>query len=207
MSNLWQHFTFYIWLTNQVEIFPGDFFMRVTIMKLIKKIDEFHIYIFSSRQIIWNLKARSVIYKKNVRNSNSSIYISNDLPSKIMQTWNSSRNKLITFWDWKVQKQNKIIYSWSCENEKYRWLSSGKLLEMQCSSAIFVHFSNKSHSFVVSQIICFKNIKPESHLFYCTLRIWYIHSTVSTDYTSCILWLAYWLATSQVRRQLKIIRK
>ena len=68
-------------------------------------------------------------------------------------------------------------------------------------------FFNKSHSSVLSQIICLKNIKQESHLFYYTLWIWYIHSIVLTEYTSYILWHAYQLAASQVKSQLKTIRK
>ena len=36
----------------------------------------------------------------------------------------------------------------------FMFLLVAQLLEMQRRTAIFLHFSNKSHSFVVSQIIC-----------------------------------------------------
>ena len=65
-------------------------------------------------------------------------------------------------------------------------------------------FFNGLHFLVVSQIICLpgkcKTRKP-SILLYIMNLIW------STNYTSCILWHAYQLATSQVKSQLKTIRK
>ena len=98
----------------------------------------------------------------------------------------------LVLWKWEVLMIFLLMF-----------FQAGKLLEMHYRSAIFLHFSNKSHFFVASQIICLKNIKQVSHLFSCTLWVWYIDSTVLTEYTSCILWHTYQLATNQARSQLK----
>ena len=49
------------------------------------------------------------------------LHLKSTVCQKKMQTLNSTKSRLITFWGWKVQKQNKIIKS--CQNENDRWFS------------------------------------------------------------------------------------